>query len=170
MSTMADKELSYTLKPPTFTGEKEDWLFFKVKMESYLAQKDMVELLSYTGAVPKDDAVPMGDTDLVELMTLIRKQNRKASGVLLSSIKTDTDRGKAAFHLVEKFIDKSDGYAAGHFIKAWKAMAKRYEDKDTVSVAELKQEYYDLKMKASEQPALLIVRWESIRNSLKDHG
>ena len=58
--------------------------------------------------------------------------NRKASGVLLNCVDTETEAGEAAFNIVEQFIDSAGGYAGGHFPKAWKAMVNRYEDQDTV--------------------------------------
>ena len=101
---------------------------------------------------------------------LIRYQNRKAAGILLGSIKTDTNKEKAAFYLVEKFIDADAGYAGGNFPSAWSALTKRYEDVDTVSKADLKQKYHDLKMGKDDQPSLFIVKLERLRVKLKKDG
>ena len=42
------------VKVPVFDGRKSKWTFFKSKMISYLAQKNMSEILSYTGNIEKD--------------------------------------------------------------------------------------------------------------------
>jgi hypothetical protein len=39
---MTDEETRYSTKVPTFSGKKRDWMVFKTKMESYLAQKGML--------------------------------------------------------------------------------------------------------------------------------
>ena len=100
---MTEEEKSnYKVIVPTFNGVKEDWSIYKIKMESYLTQKDCVELLSWTDPIPKDDAVwaDTNDADVKkknDAEKQIRMQNRKAAGIVLSSIMTDTDKGKAAF-------------------------------------------------------------------------
>ena len=43
------------VKVPTFDGRKNQWLYFKPKFMSYLAQKDMVEILSFEDPIPRDD-------------------------------------------------------------------------------------------------------------------
>jgi hypothetical protein len=171
---MSDNEdVKYSIKVPSFDGTKDNWLFYKVKMESYLAQKDMVELLTWDKDVPKDSTTWTNDElkdNQAKLAKKVKLQNRKAAGILLGSIQTDSDSGKAAFHLVEKFMNKNEGYAGGNFKKAWAALEKRFKERDTISKADLKQGYYDLKMKVNEQPALFIVKLERMKQKLEDHG
>ena len=49
-----DEKETYSIKAPSFSGNKDDWPFFRVKMESYLVQKDCVDLLNWKQDVPKD--------------------------------------------------------------------------------------------------------------------
>ena len=58
---MSETEDKVYIKVPTFDGDKEKWLIFKAKMESYLAQKDFITLLSYTGDIPKDSNIWTND-------------------------------------------------------------------------------------------------------------
>ena len=83
---MSETEEKVCIKVPTFDGGKEKWLIFKAKMESYLAQKDMVVLLSFTGEVPKDTEIWTADElkDAANKRKLtVQRQNRRAAGTLL---------------------------------------------------------------------------------------
>ena len=121
-------ESSYS-KIPTFDGERESWTFYKKKMESYLARKDLGHLLqSAVGStIEKDSATLALSTDDGKQKEKLRVENRKAAGIILDSIVTTTSRGKAAFHLIEKFHSVDSGYAGGHFYNEWTALTKRYE-------------------------------------------
>jgi hypothetical protein len=109
----------------------------------------MGEILTYRGKIEPDTKV-FTDKEMLQddVKTLIRMRdvNKKAAGVLLNCMDTETEAGEVAFSIVEEFIDESKGYPGGHFPKAWNALIKRYEDQDTVDVADLKQAYYDEKM------------------------
>ena len=52
---MTESEEKVYVKVPTFDGRKSKWPFFKSKMISYLAQKNMSELLSFNGNIEKDN-------------------------------------------------------------------------------------------------------------------
>ena len=173
ISKMSETEDKVYIKVPTFDGDKEKWLIFKAKMESYLAQKDMVVLLSFTGEVPKDTEIWTADElkDAANKRKLtVQRQNRRAAGTLLGCINTSTQHGEAAFHLVQKFMDPSTGYAGGNFKKAWAAMTKRYEDTDTVSKADLKRMYFETMMEPDEAPSLFIVKMEKLRSKLANEA
>jgi gag-polypeptide of LTR copia-type len=168
---MAEEETTrYSTKIPTFGGQKKDWMVFKVKLESYLAQKDMAALLSYTGEIPLDTEVWTADelaTAEIQEKVRIRAMNTKAAGILLGCIvDTDTKKGKSAFELVSKQISASRGYAGGHFKNAWASMKKRYEDKGTMTTSELQKAYYDLTMKEGESPDDFVVSMELARKKL----
>jgi hypothetical protein len=45
----------------------------------------------------------------------MRDMNKKAAGILLNCMDTETEAGEAAFSIVEEFIDESRGYPGGHF-------------------------------------------------------
>ena len=166
---MTESEEKVYVKVPTFDGRKSKWPFFKSKMISYLAQKNMSELLSFNGNIEKDDKTWSNQEmqrDEVKQVIRMRDMNRKASGVLLNCVDTETEAGEAAFNIVEQFIDPAGGYAGGHFPKAWKAMVNRYEDQDTVDAADLKQAYYDEKMKTDERPSYFIDKMKKYRKRL----
>ena len=159
-------EEKFYVKVPTFDGKKSQWPFFRAKMRSYLAQKDMVELLASSDPVAKDNEV-LDETKLTEKAKIvIREQNRKAAGLLLSCIDTTTEDGEAAFAIVEEFIDESAGYAGGNFPLAWEALKAEYEDKDTIDATDLKQSYYDAKMKLNERPSRFLNKMKKIRKRL----
>ena len=85
------EDTKYTTKVPTFGGDKKDWPYYKAKMESYLAQKDMVELLNWEADIDRDDQLYTTEQKqdaLIQKKMLVRTQNRKAAGILLGSINT----------------------------------------------------------------------------------
>ena len=51
---MTETEEKIYVKVPTYNGKKSKWTFFKSKFTSYLAQKNMGEILSYNGDIEKD--------------------------------------------------------------------------------------------------------------------
>jgi gag-polypeptide of LTR copia-type len=157
--------LSYSTKVPTFSGKKKEWLFFKTKFESYLAQKGMVALLKWQKEIPKDDVVFPENADEKQLLEKkIQEENRRASGILLGCIvDKDTKEGEAAFHMV----DESAGYAGGNFKLAWATMTKRFEDKGTSTVSELNKAYYNLMMDEGEKPDQFIVKMDRARKKLR---
>ena len=160
------------VKVPTFSGEQDDWAFFKPKFKAYLAKQKLTKLLTWTGDMPKDDKVWAQDYDKEKKKEekLIQEQNIIASGILLQSINTATDAGKAAFYQVEKFIDADSGYAGGHFLTAWKALCKRFDEEEVIDLVDLQQEYFDMKMEDTERPSIFIVRLERMRKRLRDNG
>jgi hypothetical protein len=96
---MTDEETRYSTKVPTFSGKKRDWMVFKTKMESYLAQKGMLALLRWRQAVPTDDeectAAAQLETPEVQLLKVkVRDENQKAAGILLGCSIIDTDTRK----------------------------------------------------------------------------
>jgi len=106
---------------PPFDGDKAKWPFCKKKLESYLAQSGLSELLTKKvgSAVESDDYVaPSGasDEDIAEVKR-IQKMNQKAAGVLLNSILTDTEKGQSVFYLVEKFHNAKAGYPVDNFVR-----------------------------------------------------
>ena len=159
-------------KVPLFDGEGKNFPFFKKKMESYLARLGLSELLvkATGGNVPKDtDAVPAQDPQRKDHLRIMRN-NRKAAGILLNAILTETAKGKAAFHLIEKFHNTDEGYSGGHFHKEWTALIQRYEETETRPVAELKIEYYNSSMKETEDPTLYIIELERRKIKLDKKG
>ena len=166
---MISTDKSEYVKCPTFDGKDENWPIFKKKMESYLARIDVVELLSSTTVVAQD-----GDTNsdaaILAEMDRIRKLNRKAAGALLNAIDETTEEGKAAFFLIERYHNMSDGYAGGHFQKEWEALTSRYEKVQVKSLRDQKEEYYGERMSRDEQPSLFIVKMDRKRKDLKKLG
>jgi Zinc knuckle len=163
------KEEKVYIKVPTFDGKKSKWPVFKSKMKSYLAQKDMGEILTYQGRIEPDTTQFTDQEQLqddVKALIRMRDMNKKAAGILLNCMDTETEAGEAAFSIVEEFIDESRGYPGGHFPKAWNALIKRYEDQDTVDVADLKQAYYDEKMKEEERPSFFVDKLKKMRKKL----
>jgi Reverse transcriptase (RNA-dependent DNA polymerase)/gag-polypeptide of LTR copia-type len=169
-----DEDNKHLTKTPTFNGKKSEWEFFKVKLESYLAQKDMAKLLRWDGDIPKDDEEWTSDekkTAEVKDKIKIRAMNTKAAGILLQSIvDTDTPQGKTAFNMVSKHISAKGGYASGNFKLAWSAMTKRYENKNTTTTSELYTAYYTLMMEEDEKPDDFITKMEKAREKLRDVG
>ena len=163
------KEEKVYIKVPTFDGKKSKWPVFKSKMKSYLAQKDMGEILTYQGDIVPDTRQFTNQEkqrDDIKLLIKMRDMNKKAAGVLLNCMDTETEVGEAAFSIVEEFIDESKGYPGGHFPKAWKALIKRYEDQDTVDIADLKQAYYNEKMKVDERLSFFVDKLKKMRKRL----
>ena len=115
---MSDTKTEECVKHPTFDGTDENWPFYRKKMESYLARLDLTDLLVGTAVIPEDSDAGSSDAEKKEFAEL-KKKNRKAAGTLLNSIDSKTEKGKAAFYLVEKFHNADDGHAGGHFKKEW---------------------------------------------------
>ena len=140
-------------------------------MESSLAQRDLIDVMTSNDAVALDTkiwTVQEQATDTVKAEVLLRKNNRKAAGILLNSIKTDTEEGKGAFNIVDKFIDANAGYAGGQFKKAWAALARVYEDTDLITVSELKKKYGNFQMRDDEKPHVFITKMDLARTELKE--
>ena len=166
-----EAEVGYTsLKYPMFK-KKSDWRYYKAKMLSYLMQKDCVEITEYSALVPINSQNWSADqkkdgTEKRE--TLLRLQNRKAVGLLLSSIDTETDHGKEAFEIVENTMNKDVGYSGGNFPDAWMGLTNRFEEKDILVVADLKQKYYEMKMKITDKPSVFIMKVDEQRKKLNE--
>ena len=92
------------VKVPTFDGRKSQWPFFRAKMRSYLEQKELVELLATTDPVPKDNEVLDEMVPAEKAKIVIRKQNRKAAGLLLSCIDTSTEDGEQPLRLLKSLL------------------------------------------------------------------
>ena len=98
---LTTSEEKFYVKVPTFDGKKSQWPFFRAKMRSYLAPKDLVKLLASSDPVAKDNKA-LDETKPAEKTKItIWEQNRKAAGLLLSCIDASTEDGEAAFAIVE---------------------------------------------------------------------
>ena len=166
---MSEDKTTSLVKSPTFSGSQDDWPFFKAKLTAYLA-KQTLDLLTWKGTIPKDDFKFTGDPSTIKKMQNIQKENRLAAGLLLQAINTDKDEGKATFYQVEKFMDPAEGYAGGHFPKAWQELCNRFEETETLDLVDLQQEYFDMKMEEDEEPSLFIVKLERMKKKLRDNG
>jgi len=88
---MTDNDEKIFVKVPTFDGRKSKWTFFKSKMISYLAQKNMGEMLTYAEEIENDTKSWSADerkTDEVKKAIKMRTMNKKAAGVLLNCMDT----------------------------------------------------------------------------------
>ena len=172
MSDHENGHKSAGTKVPVFDGSIENWPQFKTKMASYLARLNLSDLLSDKGKdIVKDDATVSGDdANVVRAANKLRSDNRKAGGILLNAIQTNADKGKAAFHLIEKFHNVDDGYSGGHFHKEWHALIERCEEVEVKSKSDLKREHCNSKMKETEDPRLFIVEMERKRIKLAKKG
>ena len=83
---------------------------------------------------------------------------------------TETEKGQSVFYLIEKFHDVHDGYAGGQFYKEWEALTKRYEEVESKSLADLKEDYYGAKMTMDQQPSLFVVKMERMKIKMKEKG
>ena len=147
---------------------------YSVRFGSYLCQKDCGDLLALKdpSEIPPDDK-KWSEKELEDGADdegkRLQKMNRKACGILISSIKSDTGEGQVAFHMVEKTM--MDKYAGGNFVQAYTLSLKnRYEDRDTTSKADLKESYYELKMDAKADPSVFVMKLEKIKIKLELHG
>ena len=57
-------------------------------------------------------------------------------------------------------------YAGGNYQLAWEALKAEYEDKDTIDATDLKQSYYDAKMKLTDKPSRFLNKMKKIRKRL----
>ena len=110
------EEKDYVSKVPVFDGDKENWPFYKKKMESYIARSDLGELLDKTTgeSVLEDGDTLSSDADTAKAQKELQKKNRKAAGILLNSITTTDAKGQSAFYLIEKFHNAAVGFTGGH--------------------------------------------------------
>jgi len=157
---------------PTFDGDKAKWPFYKKTLESYLARSGLSELLTKKvgNAVESDDFVApsgMNDEDVAEVKG-IQRMNQKAAGILLNSILTDAEKGQSVFHLIEKFHNAKAGYAGGQFYEEWTAMTTGYEEAESKSIADLKEEHCGAKMRDDQQPSLFVVQMERLKIKMKE--
>jgi hypothetical protein len=144
-----------------FDEEKENWPFYRKKLESYIARLGLALLLDevHGGNIPKDtEAVPSTDPT---------KENQKAAGILLNLIYTTTEKGQAAFHIIEKYHESATGYAGGHFYREWQALIRKFEVVKVETLTDLKKEYHNSKMSKNEEPSLFIVKMERLKIKLE---
>jgi len=130
--------------------DEHNWPFFRIKLETYVAQKIGTEIGAYNLDIPKDTDDLSNDAAKVK----VRMQNAKAFSVLLNSIDTSTERGKFVFRKVSKFIKQTDGYAAGNYKDALASLVYFFEKKDEVQTVNFKQQYFSTKMEEDEYPLL----------------
>ena len=137
MSEGAYDATSY--KGPKFDGQPSSWNYYKKKMESYLAGLELIYLKSDTVVIRTDDYEWAGTVDAAVQAKeeMDRRKNRKAAGLLLSSIDTRTKEGQAAFDVIEGYHE--DPYAGGHFCKEWKALISRYEKLECNTLEQLQK-------------------------------
>ena len=174
---MTETEEEYSSKVrtrvSTFDGDKAKWPSYKKKLESYLAQSGLSDLLTKKvgNAEESDDNVaPSGASDeVIEEVKRIQKMNQKAAGILLNSILTDRHR-KWSIGILPywDFHNAKAGYAGGQFYKEWMAMTTRYEEVESKSIADLKEEYYGAKMRDNQQPSLFIMQMEWLKIKMKE--
>ena len=79
---MTGSEDKAYVKVPTFDGKKSQWPFFKSKFKSYLAQKDMVEVLTFSDPIPKDDKTWTADEMKVPENSLPRRSKNRIRRLL----------------------------------------------------------------------------------------
>ena len=120
----------------------------------------------------RDDWTPGTNTtdEEKEEVKRIQKMNQKAAGILLNSILTETEKGQSVFYLIEKFHDAQEGFAGGQFYKEWKALTKRYEEVESKTIADLKEDYCGARMKEDQQPSLFIVQMERMKIKMTEKG
>ena len=168
---MAESDEKEYYKTPTFSGSDEDWHYYKIRMEAALARADLGDLMDEdVGMSVKPHGYVETNAALKDAVELLQKRNQKAAGMLLSSIKNKTEEGKAAFHMIERYHNKANGFQGGHFYNAWKALLTRYEGVQIKNVRDLKREYHVEKMGLEEKPTLFIVKLDRIRNELQRLG
>ena len=137
-----------------------------------MARVDLGDVLTeaYGNHIPATtDAVPADPADLEEHKKKM-KDNRKAAGILLNSILTDTDEGQVAFYEVDQYHSEADGYPGGHFYKAWKALKERYETVVEDTVDKLKTKYYGCKMNLMDDPTIFVNKMDRIQAKMKKKG
>ena len=82
---MTSTEEKIYVKVPSFDGRKSKWPFFKSKLKSYMAQKNLGELLTFTGDIEKDSKTWTAQelqTEAEKKKYDLREMNRKAAGLL----------------------------------------------------------------------------------------
>ena len=161
-------------RAPTFDGDKAKWPFYKKRMESYLARSGLGDMLreQTSDDLKRDEYVFPDATDQQkadkEEGENLQKMNRKAAGIIMNSITTDTKKGQAVFYLVEKFHDADLGFAGGQFWKEWGALKKRFDTVKAKTLQELEEEYYTAKMTEEDEPSLWITDLERLKIKLKE--
>ena len=169
--TTTEDDKAY-MKLPSFSGEEEDFPFYKKKMISFLGQKGCVQLLSWTDPIPAvswnptalpppppspGNAVPPAGYSADDLRKIqIRDQNTKAAAFLLQSMDVTTKSGKWAFNVVSSYMDTSD-YPSGHFPNAWSHLCDHFEKKNPVEAIDCVQEYFEMKMDLEDDPKTFIM-------------
>ena len=80
---MSDEEKS-SVKTPTFSGEEEDWPFFKAKLKAYVAKRKLTKLLEHKGQIAKIGKVWPTNTkqETIDEAEKLQEQNAEAAGIL----------------------------------------------------------------------------------------
>ena len=168
MSSDNDDEKTTGTKIPLFNGDPTQWKYYKRNMESYMTRLGFTDLLTdgIGNAVAKDSDPDPADQAAKKKQEWLKKSNRKATGILLSSISTKNARGVLAWTIVEKTF-RMEGFKGGHFYHSWQGLHDRFEAAEEKTLSELQEEYYEIKMKPKEDPQLFIIRLEDKRAELE---
>jgi len=141
MSTSEEKE--YYSKVPVFDGKAKSFPGWKGRMRAFGARKKYHEL-EKADKDGIDIAKISDDLDLTDdagkKADALRTKNLVAAGYLLDAIDSSTPEDQVVFDIV--MDTQNDDYPAGHYMKAWNKIVKKYEHRPKVASYSIEQSYY----------------------------
>ena len=172
-----DEKIS--VKTPLFDGDHTKWFMYETALESFGHQKKLTDIIE----LKPEDFDPEGTTDKqgspldaaqIAANDRLHDLNKLMCGIVVSSIKTNTEMGKTMYLKLMQTKEKNK-YPNGNFPVWWKWMKKEFgTTKSVKSLVSLKQEFAEKKMGKTERPVIFITEmrllWENIEKSGGTHG
>jgi hypothetical protein len=157
---MTDSETK-SVKLPAFDGTHDGFQKWWMRFKAYARVHKFVQSIQQgTGDpdLPVADASSLSvDADVANLQTLAKKRNDIAMAQFTMAFTTDSD-------LAMIYEAESIAWPNGKASSVVDALFKKYSPQDTASLVELQHDLSNVKMKNTDDPAILFGKLSAIKN------
>jgi hypothetical protein len=150
--------LSALIKPPTFKGEKDKFVPWKMKFTTFLGTLGCAVALTeaHDKLLPStEDVSALDESDAKEkIMITAAKNNALAMQAIIMALESENDFN----HVISVQQRDSTDWPTGKAWKVWKRLEDEYQPADTTSKVEMIRAVKAITLEADENPKLLISR------------
>ena len=158
------KEQGGSLRPPLFDGDRNKYSNWKTKACAYMTWKRCHEatLASHAAKMPEKHDTPLDTSvDAEKKQDTARSQNSMAVAIYTLSFTSN--------QLVNMIYESSnENYPGGRAWEVAKALDRKYEPKDMMTIVERKNDLDKIKMSIREHPSILFEQLCGIKNKYKN--